>query len=386
MNAQHPLAGPADETLKELARIAGSKRLNQLDASTLLGERAMLLGLPRPPCGQSYSGASRLLPCNNGWIAVTLPRKSDWELIPAWLERDSDESWQGLQESLQTQSVDRVVERGRLLGLAVAKASIPPHISSLSPVKPTYSYRQESESPLVLDLSALWAGPLCGYLLHLAGARVIKVESTTRPDGARLGNQDFYSLLNQGKRSVAFNFKEIEGRNALRQLIEKADIVIESSRPRALRQLGVLPEELVRKRQCLVWVSITGYGRQEPEANWSAYGDDAGAAAGLCFLMWKATGQYQFAGDAIADPLTGIETAWRAWNAWLGAKSELISPSMKDVVTLNLSRLSQVTELPELLCRWWHNQPLMVSNRPITDTVEAFGDSTDSVFQELKLC
>ena len=92
--------------------------------------------------------------------------------------------------------------------------------------------------PLVVDLSALWAGPLCGHLLHLCGADVIKVESDTRPDGARFGNAAFFGLLNQGKRSVGLDLTRHEGRKTLRQLIDRADVVIESSRPESAAPNG----------------------------------------------------------------------------------------------------------------------------------------------------
>src|SRR5262249_36579837 len=134
--------------------------------------------------------------------------------------------------------------------------------------------------PLVIDLSSLWAGPLCSHLLHKLGADVVKIESTRRPDGARRGPALFFDLMNAGKRSVALDFSSREGRESLHALVRKADIVIEGSRPRALRQLGLDAEQVIA--ECVTtWVSINGYGRDEPQENWIAFGDDAGVAAGL---------------------------------------------------------------------------------------------------------
>ncbi len=82
----------------------------------------------------------------------------------------------------------------------------------------------------MIDLSSLWAGPLCGNLLQALGARVIKVESTQRPDGARFGAENFFDLLNANKECVALNLNAEEGREQLRQLLLRADIVIEASR------------------------------------------------------------------------------------------------------------------------------------------------------------
>ena len=72
----------------------------------------------------------------------------------------------------------------------------------------------------VVDLSSLWAGPLCGRLLADRGARVIKVESTARPDGARRGPSSIYDALNAGKESVSIDLRTQTGMAVLRALIE----------------------------------------------------------------------------------------------------------------------------------------------------------------------
>jgi crotonobetainyl-CoA:carnitine CoA-transferase CaiB-like acyl-CoA transferase len=153
-------------------------------------------------------------------------------------------------------------------------------------------------APLVVDLSSLWAGPLCSRLLLAGGARVVKVESTSRPDGARADTTGFFDLLNHGKASVALDLPSTYGLAQLRRLLAAADVVIEGSRPRVLRQWGIDPLTLPDGPQ--VWVSITGHGRDVDRV---AFGDDAAAAGGL--VAWEADGPV-FLADAIADPLAGI--------------------------------------------------------------------------------
>ena len=183
-------------------------------------------------------------------------------------------------------------------------------------------------STLVVDLSALWAGPLCTHLLSLAGARVIKVESEIRPDGARGGNPDFFDLLNGGKQSVAFDLSSNNGRGQLLSLLSQADIVVEGSRPRALAQMGIDARALVEKVPGLCWLTITGYGRAEPMANWVAFGDDAAVAAGVA----EATAVPPlFCGDALADPLAGIHAAIAAMAFWQGGGGVLIDIALRDV-------------------------------------------------------
>jgi crotonobetainyl-CoA:carnitine CoA-transferase CaiB-like acyl-CoA transferase len=216
-----------------------------------------------------------------------------------------------------------------------------------------------------VDLSALWAGPLAGRLLALAGADVIKVESTTRPDGARLGHPDHYAALNANKRSVALNFATQQGRAALHALLRQADIVIESTRPRALRQLGIIAEDLVAARPGSVWLSITAHGRDATAENAIGFGDDAAAAAGLANLMAQTYGQMIFAGDAVADPLTGLHAALAAFAAWRQGQGGLLSLSLAGVVTTAM-RLGGTLDGPALASRaerWariaapWADQP-----------------------------
>src|SRR5438445_440620 len=67
---------------------------------------------------------------------------------------------------------------------------------------PTGGARRRIEGARVVDLSAMWAGPLCASVLGMAGADVIKVEDPRRPDGARFGPPEFFDLLHAGHRSV----------------------------------------------------------------------------------------------------------------------------------------------------------------------------------------
>ncbi|MDN2502875.1 CoA transferase, partial [Nocardia nova] len=124
---------------------------------------------------------------------------------------------------------------------------------------------------LVVDLSSMWAGPLCAHILGRAGARVIKVESPHRPDGAR-ADHHFFDTLHAGHEFRTVDFRTDSGRAELAALLAAADIVIEASRPRALAQLGLGPDRRgLRPGQ--IWVGLTGYGRSEPMR--VAFGDDA---------------------------------------------------------------------------------------------------------------
>jgi crotonobetainyl-CoA:carnitine CoA-transferase CaiB-like acyl-CoA transferase len=181
---------------------------------------------------------------------------------------------------------------------------------------------------VVADLSALWAGPLVGRLLGDAGARVIKVESPSRADGARFGDPEFYERLNGGKASLALDLDDRAGRELLARMVERVDVVITSSRLRALEQLGLDPAAVVRQFQPRVWLTISGYGPAAGDRDRVAFGDDAAVAGGL--VAWDGPTPC-FCGDAIADPLTGLAATGAVLAALEGEGAWVIDASMADV-------------------------------------------------------
>jgi crotonobetainyl-CoA:carnitine CoA-transferase CaiB-like acyl-CoA transferase len=237
-------------------------------------------------------------------------------------------------------------------------------------------------TPRVIDLSALWAGPLAAHLLWLAGADVVKVESRTRPDAMRAGNNTFYALLNQGKASVVLDFSDANDRQALLSLIAAADIVIEAARPRALAQLGINAAQIVRRTPGLVWLTITGHGAVGEAANWVGFGDDCGVSGGLSAALRAASGRSGFVGDAIADPLTGMLAALVAWEAWTSRQGGRFGLAMSRVVarSLCLARDRDPSALELSLTAWSAavGKPFPTVSRRSTGALPSFGENTRS--------
>jgi hypothetical protein len=395
---QSPLQGPgaipsaARGALDALKALAGLSGLDDLDGATLLSERAAFLDLARQ--GQiSPNGSCRLIPASDGWIALNLARDDDWELMPAWLESsDAGFTWDMVKAEVALKPVSVLLERGSVMGLPVASAAGSSNRSeswfSISAQSPGRG--GEHACPLVVDLSSLWAGPLCTHLLERVGARVIKVESADRLDGARKGNREFYALLNADKESIVLDLSRARGRRQLTSLLASADIVVEGSRPRALKQLGIDAEKLVQTVPGLTWVSITGYGRDEPGANRVAFGDDAAVAAGVA----AATADPPlFCGDAIADPLTGIHAALAAMGFWQGGGGVLIDLSLHDVTAHCLNFYAGVDRgaLVENGAKWElliENQALDVklpeARRPVSTAVPP-GNDTCRILEEFAI-
>ena len=281
----------------------------------LLGERAAYAGLTRRgpwSCG----GAMRVLATTDGHVALSLARPEDLALVPALVEEATvPDAWTSVAAWAARTSAAEAEERIHLLGLPGGRVG-PPGAAAPRP-RPV---RLPDRPVTVLDLTGLWAGPLATHLLHLLGARVVKVESRQRPDGARRGAPDFFSLLDRGKEHVVLDLPGEIAR--LRELALSADLVVESSRPRALAQLGLDAHEVVAAGT--PWVSITARGRASDTIG---FGDDVAACAGHvvvdgCDLLPV--------GDALADPLAGVRAAWECVAA-LDGPSRLVEVSMLDV-------------------------------------------------------
>lgn len=326
--ADRPPVAPPSQVAPRIAAIGD--RLG-IDAFRLLSTRAGYGGLTRRS-PQSCGGATRLVATRDGWLALSLARPDDRELLPALFESDFDgaaqaDPWITIEHLASTRAIAALVERGALLGLALAsigETALDWATDGVPAVEwsPSGVDRPQRDRPLVADLSSLWAGPVCAHLLGVSGFEVVKVESTGRPDGARQGPPGFFAALHAGHRQLRLDFADAVDLNALRRAVGAADVVIEASRPRALEQLGIT----AKPNQ--VWVSITGHGRSGPGRNRIAFGDDAAVAGGL--VAYDEQGPC-FLADAIADPLTGMTAALAARRAWATGQGGVLDVAMARV-------------------------------------------------------
>lgn len=178
-----------------------------VDADEILAGRAALLDLS-PQGRMSAGGATRLMPSRDGWCALTLSRPDDLDAVPALLQSSAidDDPWPAIHRWVADCDTADVTDRARLLGLPVAAlGETPAEPPRVYPFGAATRARGPADL-LVADLSVMWAGPLCGQLLARAGATVVKVESTARPDGARSGPSAFFDWMNGGKLSYVADF------------------------------------------------------------------------------------------------------------------------------------------------------------------------------------
>ncbi len=121
----------------------------------------------------------------------------------------------------------------------------------------------------ILDLSRLLPGPYLTQLLSDLGAEVIKVETPLAGDYARLappemGLGNLYETLNQGKKSLALNYRNPRGRRLFLQLAATADVVLEGFRPGVADKYGIGYQAVRAVKADIVYCSLSGYGQQGP--------------------------------------------------------------------------------------------------------------------------
>jgi crotonobetainyl-CoA:carnitine CoA-transferase CaiB-like acyl-CoA transferase len=179
----------------------------------------------------------------------------------------------------------------------------------------------------VLDLSRVLAGPWCTQLLADLGAEVIKIEKPGSGDDTRswgppfLKDRDgrdtreaaYYLGCNRGKRSVAIDFTQPEGRDLVRELAKSADVAIENFKVGGLAKYGLDYPSLSALNPALVYCSITGFGQTGPYAERAGYDFIIQGMGGFMSVTGERDdlpgGGPQKAGIAISDLMTGMYAA-----------------------------------------------------------------------------
>lgn len=284
---------------------------------TVAPSPSLLQRTPHPPPyrhgRRSANGQCRLLRARDHWIAFNLPRAEDLEMVPALLgEPIVGDPWVALEGAVAASDASPLLEQAHRLGLAATRlgetqagASRPcgadgPQLAG------TASWRGP-QPPRVLDLSALWAGPLASALLARAGCDVLRVDGRAEPDGFGRVERPGIGRLDAGKRSEHFALHDAAGRARLRRLLVISDVVITGMRRRAADALGIAEAVAAPRERPLLWLAITAHGIDGPGADRVGFGDDCAVAGGL--VGFAADGSPTFLGDAIADPLTGLRAA-----------------------------------------------------------------------------
>ena len=150
----------------------------------------------------------------------------------------------------------------------------------------------------VIECARVMAGPCCAMLLGDMGADVIKVESpagdSTRQMAGSTGNESpSFWAVNRNKRGVVVNLKDERGRQIIRELVERSDILIEGFRPGVMASFGLDFESLQAINPALIYASISGFGQDGPYAQ----------RGGFDLVAQGMSGIMSITGDTGLDPI-----------------------------------------------------------------------------------
>jgi crotonobetainyl-CoA:carnitine CoA-transferase CaiB-like acyl-CoA transferase len=168
----------------------------------------------------------------------------------------------------------------------------------------------------VVELARILAGPWIGQTLADLGADVIKVESPEGDDTRRWGPPfidtegeqaaAYFHGCNRGKRSIVADFSDERGREIVRRLAARSDVMIENFKVGGLKKYGLDYESLKLLNPRLIYCSVTGFGQTGPYAARAGYDYLTQGMSGFMDITGEPEGAPQRAGVAISDLFTGL--------------------------------------------------------------------------------
>ncbi len=167
----------------------------------------------------------------------------------------------------------------------------------------------------ILDLSRVLAGPYATMLLADLGAEVIKVEFPGKGDDSRAfgpylnGESGYFMSINRNKKSITLNLKNDEGKEILKKLIAKVDIILENFRPGTMEKLGFSYEECKKINPTIIYAASSGYGHTGPYSKRPAYDGVVQAMGGIMSITGSLGGEPTRVGPSIGDIGAGLFTA-----------------------------------------------------------------------------
>ena len=194
----------------------------------------------------------------------------------------------------------------------------------------------------VLDLTAMWAGPLATAQLAAWGAGVTTIEPPFRRDGLR-GSPAQFAALDRGKRRVPWDLRIAGDRAAFEAAVRAADVLVESYSARVMPNLGYPPDVLHRLNPRLTIVSLRAFPASSAEASWVAFGRGVHASSGLGIV----DGRPAPALLAYPDALAGLLAFGMILDALGGPGGTTIEISLADAMAPLLPTAGQPLVAPD---------------------------------------
>ncbi len=164
----------------------------------------------------------------------------------------------------------------------------------------------------VLDLTRVLAGPYATMILADLGAEIIKVEQPGTGDDSRAygpyknGESAYFMSLNRNKQSMTLNLKTPEGKQILKDLVKKVDVLVENFRPGAMQRLGLGYDVLKEINPRLVYATSTGYGQTGPYSQRPAYDAVVQAMGGIMSITGHPESGPTRVGSSMGDITAGL--------------------------------------------------------------------------------
>lgn len=177
---------------------------------------------------------------------------------------------------------------------------------------------------VVLDLTRVLAGPYCGMLMADMGATVIKIENPKGGDDTRKmgpfvnGNSVYYANFNRSKTGCTLNLKEPAAKEIFKEMVKKADVVIENYRPGTMEKLGLGYDVLKEVNPAIIYGAVSGFGHTGPYSKRAGYDIVGQAMGGLMSTTGWPGGEPTRSGTPMGDVLGGL-------NLTIGVLAALVS-------------------------------------------------------------
>jgi crotonobetainyl-CoA:carnitine CoA-transferase CaiB-like acyl-CoA transferase len=202
----------------------------------------------------------------------------------------------------------------------------------------------------VVDLTRILSGPFCSMFLADMGAEVVKVETPgegdpVRAQGAlRNGYSLYFATFNRNKRSIALDLRQDEGKEVLRRLLARADVVVNNYRPGVMDRMGFGRDALRAIKPDLVSCNVTGFGLDGPYADRPSFDFIAQAMSGFMSVNGEADGPPMRAAPPISDLVAGAYAAMGILAALVRrgrtGKGEEVTTALTDGMTSMLAFLA----------------------------------------------
>jgi crotonobetainyl-CoA:carnitine CoA-transferase CaiB-like acyl-CoA transferase len=204
----------------------------------------------------------------------------------------------------------------------------------------------------VLDVSRYIAGPYCAMLLGDMGADVIKVEPPGRGENSRAfgpfveGESLYTMVFNRNKRSLTLDLRSERGKEVFKELLGKADVLVENFVPGTLEKMGFGWDTLRGINPRLIVTRISGFGQTGPLSRKPCFDVIAQTMSGLMDITGEAGGRPTMAGTYVVDYSTGLYATIGTLGA-LQARHRTGTGQVVDVALLDSALSMLMTAIPE---------------------------------------